>query len=296
MDRVESPQKPAASVDVKIPMVIVLAERVRTRISEEAFSTALDGYHEDVTEQILIEEFARDRERHEEREARICPEDMGFEEYISRLQSRISALETARSDAFERATALESQVRELSEARVLADREAQQLRRTVCDLKRRLFGQVAEHLETVERTLELDAENQRLRRDADEAHADDLPTREVWIAGDTALPVISAIPPEQPDALGCLDTVELRIFVRPDQPKVGQHQVLLHEIIHCVEQNMLEAGLLTKALTEEFITEFAGGLLPILALSGLWPGLTRDELEAFYGVMEIADAVEKGAQ
>lgn len=109
-----------------------------------------------------------------------------------------------------------------------------------------------------------------------------LPTTKVWVAGDTTLDVVYEHTPGKPDGLGCLDMERGRICIRPGQPKVGVHQVLLHEIIHAVEQNMLAVGALDGDLPEEFVREFAGGLLPILALSGLWPGLTRDEIEEFY--------------
>lgn len=120
-----------------------------------------------------------------------------------------------------------------------------------------------------------------------------LPTTRVWVAGDTTLDVVYEDPPGRNRALGCLDMERMRICIRPGQPKVGAHQVLLHEIIHAVEQNMLAVGALDSELPEEFVKEFAGGLLPVLALSGLWPGLTREELKAFYDATTLDESDAK---
>lgn len=119
----------------------------------------------------------------------------------------------------------------------------------------------------------------------------DLPVSTVWVTGDRQIPVREA--ESDGDALGHLqldgDDEPVEICVDPALPKVGKHVVLLHELLHVVELNGLKQGVFSEPLGELLISNLAGGLLPILALSGLWPGLTAEEVRAFYEGFQEAE-------
>lgn len=81
--------------------------------------------------------------------------------------------------------------------------------------------------------------------------------------------------------LGCLDTGQGVILIEKNQPEVGKHLILLHEIIHLVAEILKEKGVLENKPDENFVKHCAGVLFPILAFSGIWNGVTRDECKKF---------------
>ena len=81
--------------------------------------------------------------------------------------------------------------------------------------------------------------------------------------------------------LGCLDTARHEISIEVDQPLAGKHLILLHEMIHMVAEYLKDQGLISRQPDEKFVTYLAGTLFPMLVLSGLWKGVTKEELERF---------------
>lgn len=80
------------------------------------------------------------------------------------------------------------------------------------------------------------------------------------------------------EQLGYLDTKEWNITIKNDQPKTGKHLILLHEIIHLAAEHLKQVGLIKRQPDEKFVTYLAGTIFPMLALSGLWNGVSTEEV------------------
>jgi hypothetical protein len=78
--------------------------------------------------------------------------------------------------------------------------------------------------------------------------------------------------------LGCWDESEGDITITPDQPKVVKHIILIHEFLHVAESLLLGNGLIKRRTGEAFVTNAAPILLALLVNSGLYNGVTPDEL------------------
>ena len=81
--------------------------------------------------------------------------------------------------------------------------------------------------------------------------------------------------------LGYIDFQRREVVIEQRQPLVGKHIIVLHELIHAVTQHCIEAKLIRRQ-PERFVESLAGGLLPMLALSGLWKGLRPADVRKFY--------------
>lgn len=97
---------------------------------------------------------------------------------------------------------------------------------------------------------------------------------------------IERVAPDVEGALGCLDTSvrPWRLLVHPDLPAVGAHVILLHELLHAVDEALQGAGVVQAPLPEEWITNAAPILLHSLASAGLWGGLSAADVEEFMRV------------
>lgn len=82
--------------------------------------------------------------------------------------------------------------------------------------------------------------------------------------------------------LGYFDPSTGEIAIEADQPEVGKHIILLHEMMHLAAEKMKQAGVCKRQPSEAFIENMAGTLFPMLALSGLWVGVTPEEVIRFY--------------
>lgn len=92
------------------------------------------------------------------------------------------------------------------------------------------------------------------------------------------LPVIQK---ELSGNLGYFDPKLCEIGIEVNQHPVGKHHILLHEMLHLAVLKLKQGGLIKKAPSEEFITYLTGALFPMLAISGLWDGVTPAETEEF---------------
>jgi hypothetical protein len=89
--------------------------------------------------------------------------------------------------------------------------------------------------------------------------------------------------------LGHLDTASQEVAVEKDQHKAGKHLILLHELIHLVAEHLKAQGIITRQPDEKFVTHLAGGLFPILALSGLWKNVSPQEMQSFLESVQDAE-------
>lgn len=69
----------------------------------------------------------------------------------------------------------------------------------------------------------------------------------------------------------------LNIVLKGGRTKAETHETLIHEILHCVEAEARRQGVLEESLPEEVIEFFAGGLLILLAGSGLHAAVSQEE-------------------
>jgi hypothetical protein len=82
-------------------------------------------------------------------------------------------------------------------------------------------------------------------------------------------------------AYGYFDERTGRIVIDPRQPEVGKHIVLLHEFLHLVDSQMRQTGVTKRRADHRWIESAAPNLLALLVLSGLYTGVSRDDLLAF---------------
>lgn len=82
--------------------------------------------------------------------------------------------------------------------------------------------------------------------------------------------------------MGYFDRKTVEVCIHEDQPHAGKHLILLHEMMHLACEKMKQAGIAKRQPSEEFIENLAGTLFRMLALSGLWNGVTTEEVMAFY--------------
>jgi len=83
------------------------------------------------------------------------------------------------------------------------------------------------------------------------------------------------------DALGYFDPKTGEIAINSSQHPVGKHHILLHEPIHIAIEKIKQTGLIKRSPSERFVTYLTGALFPILAVSGLWTGVTPEEAAEF---------------
>lgn len=67
------------------------------------------------------------------------------------------------------------------------------------------------------------------------------------------------------------------IAIERDQHPVGKHHILFHEMVHVACEKLKAAGLVKRQPSEEFVSNLAGALWPMLAASGLWNGVEPGE-------------------
>ena len=83
-------------------------------------------------------------------------------------------------------------------------------------------------------------------------------------------------------ALGCFDQRTGEITIKKDQPEAGKHIILFHELLHLTETKLKIAGVINDYMPEEFIANCAGIMVSMLAGSGLWNGLTFEDIDQSY--------------
>jgi hypothetical protein len=71
------------------------------------------------------------------------------------------------------------------------------------------------------------------------------------------------------------------IALSADQPHEGQVSILIHELMHVAEQQLIACGLLDGDIPHEFITYGAGSLFAMLATSGMLAGVYPDVARRF---------------
>jgi hypothetical protein len=83
------------------------------------------------------------------------------------------------------------------------------------------------------------------------------------------------------DGLGFFDETTGEVRINPNQPEPMQHVILLHELLHAVDAQLVAMGITEERAPEAFIASMAPNLLYILASLGLYSGVDED------GIMEV---------
>lgn len=86
--------------------------------------------------------------------------------------------------------------------------------------------------------------------------------------------------------LGYFDPSIPEIAIESRQPEVGKHHILLHEMIHLAVEKLKQGEFIKRAPSEAFVSYLTGALFPMLAMSGLWNGVTPEEAEEFAMMFE----------
>ena len=82
--------------------------------------------------------------------------------------------------------------------------------------------------------------------------------------------------------LGDWDPVKRTIRVRRQQSWVGKNITFLHEAFHCIDDAMLGSKIRKRRVEHNWIENAAMNLLLLLVEAGLWRGITKHEMRAFY--------------
>jgi hypothetical protein len=99
--------------------------------------------------------------------------------------------------------------------------------------------------------------------------------------GDPIHIVEEPVDPETWGRLGYFDERTGKIAIAQNQPEAGKHIVLLHEFLHLVDAQMRSAGITKRRADHRWIESAAPNLLALLVLSGLYTGLSKEELLGF---------------
>ncbi len=84
-------------------------------------------------------------------------------------------------------------------------------------------------------------------------------------------------------AKGTYDERTCTVTVSPDQPEVGKHITVLHELLHAVDAQLVAVGCTKRRVGEQWIEAAAPNLLIALATAGFWRGPpSRAEVIRFY--------------
>jgi hypothetical protein len=81
--------------------------------------------------------------------------------------------------------------------------------------------------------------------------------------------------------LGACHTGTGEILIDPDQPEVGKHVTLLHELLHLVDEQMRRCGITRRRIDHRWVESAAPNLLALLVFAGLYRGVSTKDLAAF---------------
>jgi hypothetical protein len=84
---------------------------------------------------------------------------------------------------------------------------------------------------------------------------------------------------------GCLGHFEMpsrEIVIDPTQPWCSQNITLLHELLHAVDQGLIDAGLRTRKISHAWIEHASMNLWMFLVHAGLWRGVSSEEAQRYY--------------
>lgn len=71
------------------------------------------------------------------------------------------------------------------------------------------------------------------------------------------------------------------IVLNPKQPHIGIDITFLHELLHCVDDQMVAAGIVKRRVPHAWIESAAMNLLWLLVEADLWRGITRRQVRTF---------------
>lgn len=85
--------------------------------------------------------------------------------------------------------------------------------------------------------------------------------------------------------LGCIDTAKSKIYIETNQPPIGKVIILIHEMLHLVDEQCKAQKVYKKGLTEKQIENVAGVLTLILLQNDLLTlaKFSRKEIDEFVG-------------
>jgi hypothetical protein len=95
--------------------------------------------------------------------------------------------------------------------------------------------------------------------------------------------------PLPPDLNGLCrgDDTGSEIFINAAKPKVLKHLTLFHELIHIAEEKLVIGRLIHRRSGEERVRHVATTLFGMIAMSGLWRGISPREAARFYARMAL---------
>lgn len=84
------------------------------------------------------------------------------------------------------------------------------------------------------------------------------------------------------ESLGYFDRSTGEVAIRKNQPEIGKHIILIHEMIHFAAELCVQSGATKRQPDEAFVTNAAPLLLNLLIGAGLYRGnVTQSDLHEF---------------
>jgi hypothetical protein len=83
------------------------------------------------------------------------------------------------------------------------------------------------------------------------------------------------------EGMGYFSPKNFHIVINERQHPAGKHWTLFHELIHVASEKLKQGKIVKRQPSEEYVTNLAGALFPMLVYSGLWKRLTKKELDEF---------------
>jgi hypothetical protein len=84
------------------------------------------------------------------------------------------------------------------------------------------------------------------------------------------------------DGKGNYDERTCTVTINPDLPTVGKHIIVLHELLHAVDAQLVATGISKRRVTHQWIKDAAPNLFLLLTAAGFWNGPSLSECKKFY--------------
>lgn len=96
--------------------------------------------------------------------------------------------------------------------------------------------------------------------------------------------------------LGCCSERDMTITIDPNQPKAGKFVVLIHELMHLTDSQLIRTGIRKRRVEHDWIGQASGNLLILMVAAGLIRDLTLEDLAELYEGQGEPKTARVGAQ
>lgn len=83
------------------------------------------------------------------------------------------------------------------------------------------------------------------------------------------------------DCLGYFDQNQGLMVVNADESDIGKHHIVFSQIMNIASENLFQAGVFDARMSGLIIEYLSGVMFPMIAMSGLWNGISKEEAVEF---------------